>query len=54
MMFLCGLSVSVNTSYKKTISNDIIKPLSQFYYNLKTASYKNLIDEEIEKIKNML
>lgn len=51
-VFAGGLSVSINTNYKKTISNDIIKPLIEFYYNLKSASSKNKIDEEIQKIKS--
>ena len=33
-VFAGGLSVSINTDYKKTIANDIIKPLIEFYYNL--------------------
>jgi site-specific DNA-adenine methylase len=51
-VFAGGLSVSINTNYKKTIANDIIKPLIEFYYNLNTASKKDKIDEEILKIKS--
>lgn len=51
-VFAGGLSVSINTDYKKTIANDIIKPLIEFYYNLNRASKKGLIEEEISKIKS--
>jgi DNA adenine methylase Dam len=51
-VFAGGLSVSMNTNYKKTIANDIIKPLIEFYYNLNTASKRGLVDDEILKIKS--
>lgn len=51
-VFAGGLSVSMNTNYKKTIANDIIKPLIGFYHNLNIASKKGLIEEEISKIKS--
>ncbi len=51
-VFAGGLSVSINTNYKKTIANDIIKPLIGFYHNLNSASKKGLIDNEIEQIKS--
>lgn len=49
-VFAGGLSVSINTSYKKTIANDIINPLINFYINLKKAVDENKIEEEIERI----
>jgi DNA adenine methylase Dam len=49
-VFAGGLSVSINTNYKKTIANDIISPLINFYINLKKAADENNIEEEIQKI----
>jgi DNA adenine methylase len=51
-VFCGGLSVTINTPYKKVISNDIIKPLIQFYCSLKQSSDNDLTEEEIEKIKS--
>ena len=49
-VFAGGLSVSMNTNYDKTIANDIINPLINFYENLKTASRGDKVNEEIDKI----
>ena len=49
-VFAGGLSVTINSPYKKVISNDIIDPLIQFYFNLKKSVDENKIEEEIEKI----
>lgn len=49
-IFTGGLSVSINTNYNKTISNDIIPALINFYKNLKKASDEDKIEEEIQKI----
>lgn len=49
-VFAGGLSVTINSPYKNIVSNDIIKPLIEFYDNLYFASKNNLIDEEISKI----
>jgi len=46
-VFCGGLSVSMNTDYKKTIANDILRPLIDFYVNLQTAD-----EYEIERIKS--
>lgn len=51
-VFAGGLSVSINTNYKKTISNDIIKPLIDFYQILKKSADNNNIMSEINKIKS--
>ncbi len=51
-VFTGGLSVTINSTYKKIISNDIISPLIQFYKNLKLASNNNNIENEISKIKS--
>ena len=49
-VFAGGLSVSINTDYNKTVSNDILSPLIKFYDNLYKASKDGNIEEEIEKI----
>jgi DNA adenine methylase Dam len=51
-VFAGGLSVSINTDYYKTVSNDIITPLIDFYRNLDIASKSGLMEEEILKIKS--
>ena len=49
-VFTGGLSVTMNTDYNKTISNDIIYPLIQFYKNLQLSCVNDKVDEEISKI----
>jgi len=49
-VFAGGLSVSINTDYNKTVSNDILSPLIKFYDNLYKATKDDNIEEEIEKI----
>jgi DNA adenine methylase len=51
-VFCGGLSVSINSPYKKIISNDIITPLIQFYQSLYSMSMNNYEDKEIEIIKS--
>lgn len=51
-VFAGGLSVTVNTPYDKVISNDIIKPLIDFYSILKSASDSGNVESEIERIKS--
>jgi DNA adenine methylase Dam len=49
-VFTGGLSVTINTQYDKYISNDIIKPLIDFYRNLYLACQEGSIETEIDKI----
>jgi DNA adenine methylase Dam len=49
-VFAGGLSVSLNTPYENVISNDIIKPLINFYKNLISAAKGDTIEQEIQKI----
>jgi DNA adenine methylase len=51
-VFCGGLSVSINSPYRKIISNDIITPLIQFYQSLYIMSMNNCEDKEIDKIKS--
>lgn len=48
-VFCGGLSVSINCNYENIIANDIIKPLIQFYQNLKDSQS---LQEEIDLIKS--
>ncbi len=49
-VFCGGLSVSVNSPYKKIVANDIITPLIRFYESLYFMSINGWIDKEIEII----
>jgi DNA adenine methylase len=49
-VFTGGLSVTINTQYDKYRSNDIIKPLIDFYRNLYLACQEGSIEKEIDKI----
>lgn len=44
-VFAGGLSVTINTGFYTTISNDIIKPLIDFYVNLKDKNYEEICEE---------
>lgn len=48
-VFMGGLSVTINSEYETIISNDIIKPLVDFYQILKDCQD---IDDEIKRIKS--
>lgn len=48
-VFAGGLSVSINSPYKKIISNDIIQPLIDFYTNLRDSLDS---EKELELIKS--
>ena len=49
-VFAGGLSVSINSPYNNIIANDIIKPLIQFYSNLKKSIDDGNLEQEIGKI----
>jgi len=48
-VFMGGLSVSINSEYETVISNDIIKPLVNFYQIIKDCQD---IDAEVSKIQS--
>jgi DNA adenine methylase Dam len=51
-VFAGGLSVTINSPYREVISNDIIRPMIDFYVNLKNSADFGRVDDEIERIKS--
>lgn len=47
-LFCGGLSVTINTDYDRYISNDIIKPLIEFYKEMKLLSAEDFIKNVLE------